>query len=98
MKKYKEVIKEINKETAKHRFCWDSSTQLPAIEALDRKIQKIIDLPQIKITKIEGILGEVDIPLGLEISETIKKHLIKNIKKEKKIEMAKIIEKWEEVK
>ena len=90
-------IKEVKNIVKINSASWDSSKLLGELEAVENKIKKVKELDQVVISKISGFYDEFNVPLGIEMSELIKKHIIKKLKAEKNRIEKEILEKWKGV-
>ena len=91
------TIKEIKKIKKVYEASWHSGELLNNLEAIEEKINKVKGLDQVIISKVSGFYDEFDVPLGIEMSELVKKYILKKLKAKKKQIEKNILEKWEGV-
>ena len=90
-------IKEVKNIVKIHSNAWDSSKLLGELETVENKIKKVKELDQVVVSKISGFYDEFNVPLGIEMSELVKKYILKKLKVEKKQIEKNILDKWEGV-
>ena len=91
------TIKEVKNIVKIHSNAWDSSKLLGELETVENKIKKVKELDQVVVSKISGFYDEFDVPLGIEMSELVKKYILKKLKAKKKQIEKNILDKWEGV-